>query len=77
MQYSIIVCGLVSLSLFMTVQCAEFVTRQTVNGPVQGFVLTNLLGNEYHAFPSIPYAKPPITGRDPQTGEMVDRRFKV
>lgn len=67
----------------MTAQCAnktvqpKFITRQTVNGPVQGFEIKTLLGDKAYAFISIPYAKPPITGRDPHTGEMVDRRFKV
>lgn len=74
---SIIICVSVSVSLLLTVQCVQYTIRQTVNGPVEGVELTTPFGQKLHAFISIPYAKPPITGRDPYTGETVDRRFKV
>lgn len=51
--------------------------RQTTNGPIEGKVETSSLGKKYYAFKGIPYAEAPITGRDPNTGEKVDRRFKV
>lgn len=82
MQRTSMICALVLLTLLLTVQyvrCAlRPVVRQTVNGPVEGVEVTSqLLSTKAYLFASIPYAKPPITGRDPQTGEMVDRRFKV
>lgn len=80
MQSSIFTYVSVSLSLLLTgpyVQSAQPTLRQTVNGPVQGIEMTTSFGEIFYAFKSIPYAKPPITGRDPYTGEMVDRRFKV
>lgn len=51
--------------------------RETSNGPVEGIAETSILGQKYYAFRGIPFAEPPITGRDPYTGEHVDRRFKV
>lgn len=51
--------------------------RQTTHGPVEGVELTTSLGQKYYAFRGIPFAEPPITGVDPYTGEIVDRRFKV
>lgn len=51
--------------------------RETLNGPVEGIAETSILGQKYFAFRGIPFAEPPITGRDPYTGEHVDRRFKV
>lgn len=77
MLSSIKICATISLSLLLTVQCARLTVRQTVNGPVEGVEMTTSFGETFFAFKSIPYAKPPITGRDPHTGEMVDRRFKV
>lgn len=67
----------VSLSFLVMVQCSRAALRQTVNGPIEGVVMNTTFGQEFYAFKSIPYAKPPITGKDLQTGEMVDRRFKV
>lgn len=54
----------------------ESPVRQTSNGPVEGITLTSSLGQKYYAFKGIPFAEPPITGKD-HTGEYVDRRFKV
>lgn len=51
--------------------------RRTLNGPVEGITEISVLGQTYYAFKGIPFAEPPITGRDPYTGEHVDRRFKV
>lgn len=51
--------------------------RDTTHGPVEGVELTSSLGQKYYAFRGIPFAEPPITGVDPHTGEIVDRRFKV
>lgn len=51
--------------------------RKTLHGPVEGIAETSALGQTYYAFRGIPFAQPPITGRDPYTGEQVDRRFKV
>lgn len=51
--------------------------RQTQNGPVEGLLLTSVLDQDYYAFKGVPFAEPPITGRDPHTGQQVDRRFKV
>lgn len=51
--------------------------RQTSHGPVEGIEETTVLGQKYYAFRGIPYAAPPITGIDPYSGKMVDRRFKV
>lgn len=55
----------------------ESCVRQTSNGPVEGIVQTSALGQKYYAFRGIPFAEPPITGTNPYTGELVDRRFKV
>lgn len=71
-------CVPVSLVLLaFNVNCVPTVTRQTANGPVEGIVLTSSLHKKYHAFKGVPYAEPPITGKDPYTGKEVDRRFKV
>lgn len=51
--------------------------RLTANGPVQGILKTSSLGQNYYAFKGIPYAEAPITGVDPYTGKVVDRRFKA
>lgn len=51
--------------------------RQTENGPVEGVEKISSLKQNYYAFKGVPFAEPPITGRDPYTGELVDRRFKV
>lgn len=77
MQSSIIIYVLASLSLSLSIHCARSVVRQTVNGPVQGIEMVTSFGEIFYAFKSIPYAKTPITGIDPHTGEMADRRFKV
>lgn len=79
MNYLILRCVSVSLlllSIVQYVQCKRPIIRQTVNGPVQGILHKHSFGEAY-AFLAIPYAKPPITGQDPHTGQMVDRRFKV
>lgn len=51
--------------------------RQTNNGPVEGIERISSLGQRYYAFQGIPYAEAPITGTDPYSGQIVDRRFKV
>lgn len=51
--------------------------RQTLYGPVEGITEISVFGQKYYAFIGIPFAEPPITGRDPYTGKQVDRRFKV
>lgn len=65
------------LLLIRTACCNEQLIRHTVNGPVQGVEETSSLGQKFFAFKGIPYAEPPITGKDPFTGLDVDRRFKV
>lgn len=80
MPRSIKMSATVSLSLLLMLQyvtCARPTLRQTVNGPVEGVEMRTSSGKPLYAFISIPYANPPITGRDPYTGEVVDRRFKV
>lgn len=72
---------LVSVSIFVSllvsnVYCNQLV-RQTANGPIEGIELVSALGQKYYGFRSIRFAEPPITGTDPDTGENVDRRFKV
>lgn len=51
--------------------------RRTANGPVEGLVEISSLGQKYYSFRGIPFAEAPITGKDPYTGEQVDRRFKA
>lgn len=63
--------------LVVSNECRSLTIRQTTNGPVEGVVLTSILSQKYYAFMGIPYAEPPITGMDPHTGQIVDRRFKV
>lgn len=65
------------LLLALSVHCESPLIRQTTNGPIEGFEQTSSLGQKYYAFKGVPFAEPPITGRDPYTGEIVDRRFKV
>ena len=77
MRHSILLCATVSLASILSVQCTPPTIRQTVNGPVEGVGMRTSIGQTFYAFKSIPYAKPPVTGIDPQTGETVDRRFKV
>lgn len=73
-----ILCVLVQLAFCMlNVQCTLQTVRQTANGPVEGVEVTSSLGQKYYAFKGVPYAEVPITGKDPYTGEEVDRRFKV
>ncbi|KAJ6639602.1 Cholinesterase [Pseudolycoriella hygida] len=50
--------------------------RETYNGKVEGVELTSSMGQKYYAFRSVRYAEPPITGKDPYSGEVVNRRFK-
>lgn len=82
MHHSVISCVSVLLfSLFLSivhyVHCRNPLVRQTKNGPVEGVEMETISGQTFYAFKTIPYANPPITGRDPYTGEIVDRRFKV
>lgn len=51
--------------------------RQTANGPVEGLERISSLGQKYYSFRGIPFAEPPITGTDPYTGQLVDRRYKA
>lgn len=72
------VCILLSLILLaINVYCVPPTVRQTNHGPVEGIEQTSSLGQKYYAFRGIPFAEAPITGKDPYTGEDVDRRFKV
>lgn len=73
----ILVVALSSLFLVLRVCCYQPTVRQTANGLVEGIEQTSSLGQKYYAFRGVPYAEVPITGRDPYTGEPVDRRFKV
>lgn len=61
----------------LSVSCEQPLVRQTANGPVEGVRQTSSLGRGYYTFKGVPYAEPPITGKDPNTGEEIDRRFKV
>lgn len=70
-------CILVLFPLLSLIVCDSNPIRRTANGPVEGIELTSLMGQKYYAFRSVPYAEAPITGKDPYTGEEVDRRFKV
>lgn len=71
-------CILLSLIfLVINVYCAPPTVRQTNHGSVEGIEQTSSLGQKYYAFRGIPFAEAPITGKDPYTGEEVDRRFKV
>lgn len=67
--------AMLSLLLFVGVpmHCASSTIRQTDNGPVEGIEQTSSLGQKYYAFRGVPFAEAPITGRDPYTGEQVDR----
>lgn len=56
---------------------SKTIIRQTSNGPIEGVKQISSLKQTYYAFRGIPYAEPPITGRDPYTGEKINRRFKV
>lgn len=69
---------LVQFALVMlNVHCTLPTVRQTANGPIEGVEITSSLRQKYYAFKGVPYAEAPITGKDPNTGEEVDRRFKV
>lgn len=57
--------------------CDSSIVRQTKNGPVEGLEQISVLGKKYYSFRGVPYAEVPITGIDPHTGDLVDRRFKV
>lgn len=73
-----IFCTLLSLpSILFVAQCDPTTVRVTANGPVEGIEQMSSLRQKYYAFRSIPYAEAPITGKDPYTGQYVDRRFKV
>lgn len=65
------------LLFVMNVYCDSTTIRQTQNGPVEGIEKISSLKQKYYAFRGVPFAEPPITGRDPYTDEQVDRRFKV
>lgn len=65
------------LLLVLGVYCDLTIVKQTNNGPIEGIEQTSSLGQKYYAFRGVPYAETPITGKDPHTGEQVDRRFKV
>lgn len=62
---------------FTTTRYDSPIIRQTLNGAVEGITEISVFGQKYYAFLGIPFAEPPITGRDPYTGEQIDRRFKV
>lgn len=61
----------------MNVWCNLPTIRQTQNGPIEGIEQISSLKQKYYAFKGVPFAEPPITGRDPYTRQLVDRRFKV
>lgn len=63
--------------LLYNVRVHSLLVRLTPNGYVKGIELASAFGQRYVAFRSVPYAEPPITGKDPYTGRTVDRRFKV
>lgn len=65
------------LLMMLCVRCHYRIIRQTQNGLVEGLEQVTSLGQKYFSFRGIPFAAPPITGRDPFTGKQVDRRFKV
>lgn len=73
----VLICIAIFVLLFAFSESSSPTIRQTTNGPVEGIVLTSIMNQEYYAFKGIPYAEPPITGIDPYTDQMVDRRFKV
>lgn len=82
MQYELLSVLLLSVSLrleLIVAQCDSDCCniRQTNNGPVEGMIQSGIFGKKFYAFRGIPYAETPITGIDPNTGEKVDRRFKV
>lgn len=76
MQSYIRVPLLLLLQVF-NVYCNPALVRQTNNGPVEGIQQTSSMGQKFFAFKGIPFAEPPITGKDPYTNKQVDRRFKV
>lgn len=65
------------LLLVLNVHCNTSTVRQTNYGPVEGLLRRSSLGQKYYAFRGIPFAEAPISGKDPNTGKEVDRRFKV
>lgn len=65
------------LVLAMNICCSSPTLRMTANGPVEGIKKISSLGQKYYSFKGVPFAAPPITGIDPFTGKLVDRRFKV
>lgn len=74
-----IICRLLSLFLLIVTndRYDPPTIRRTLYGPVEGITEISVFGQEYYAFKGIPFAEVPISGRDPYTGEQVDRRFKV
>lgn len=68
---------MVSIFFLASVSCDSLTVRQTTNGPIEGIEKATSLGQKYYSFRGIPYAEAPITGKDPFSGEEVDRRFKV
>lgn len=76
-QIALIVRFMIMTVIIQRVDCEMLPVRQTANGPVEGTIKTSSLGKQYYAFMGIPYAEVPITGKDPYSGEQVDRRFKV
>lgn len=77
-MYRSVLVWLSILLLALSVSSNDLPTiRQTTNGPIEGLEKTSSLGQKYYAFKGIPFAEPPISGIDPYTGELVDRRFKV
>lgn len=63
--------------LIVNVNCNTPTIRNTLNGPIEGVELTSVLDQKYYAFKGVRYAEAPITGKDPLSGDDVDRRFKV
>lgn len=76
-MYRIILVPFLFLMFVINVYYVLPTIRQTQNGPVEGIEQTSSLKQKYYAFKGVPFAEPPITGRDPYTGEQVDRRFRV
>lgn len=73
-----IICVQLLLILYkVNAYCNTPTVRMTANGPIEGIVQISSLGQKYYSFRGIPFAAPPITGKDPYTGQQVDRRFKV
>lgn len=63
--------------IFESAYCVSPTIRNTSNGPIEGIELITSLGQSYYAFKGVRFAEAPITGIDPLSGALVDRRFKV